>query len=463
MAADETVIVVGEIDSSKVDPAAKELIEEIRKDTKEHVFIQFASQKTASDSLIPFKEGKGVHFWDLEGKTYLDFAAQLFNLQLGHQHPTVVRAIQEQAALACYIRPTSNCYRVRSELAKQIAEVAPGDLNRVLFTTAGSDAVEYAVKIAKMVTGRDKVCTFYRSYHGSTFGCKSFGGDSKNWAGGSELPGVFRVHNPYAYRCPFGYAPAGNVDVYVKHVIDTIEYEGPHLTACLLMETISGSAGMVIIPPDGFLPRIREYCTAKGILLIADEVMTGYGRTGKMFAIEHFGVVPDIITCAKGITNGAVPLGACIVSEKVAAHFDDRILWAGLTYSGHPLAMAAALATLQAFKEESLLQRCQQTGVYLLQQLTAMQRRFSHVIGDIRAIGLLAVIELVLDPVSRAPVQDPTLLSSLSSYLEQRGLYLFTRWNCILITPPLIISPDQLQVGLDIISDCIEKFFPPPS
>lgn len=470
------VLEAGAIIAERSVPNWEEEERRVREATEEHVLIQFAKQKSCAAKLVAFNQGAGVYFWDLRGKTYLDFAAQLFNLQLGHQHPTVVAAVTEQAAQACYIRPTSFVFSIRAELAKKLSDLAPlrrfadvlsadaPNKHKVLFTSAGSDAVEYAVKIAKMVTGREKVCTFYRSYHGSTFGCKSFGGDNKNWAGGMSLPGVYKVHNAYPYRCPFGQAPDGcSVDVYVQHVIDTIEYEGAHLTACLLMETVSGSAGCVLIPPAGYLQRLSAYCQEKGILFIADEVMTGFGRTGKMFAVEHWeGVRPDIITVAKGITNGAVPLGACLIAETAAAHFDSNVLFAGLTYSGHPLAMVAGLATLKAFQEEDLIARCAATGAHLAHLLNDLQAKHSHVIGQVRSIGLLAAIELVTDRATRKPVEDQAIIASIEDYLDQRGLYLFIRWGCFFITPPLIISPAQLESGVKIIDDCISKHFPAP-
>src|SRR3989338_5744010 len=455
---EEDGIQVGAVDPSKALPDAEEQIAELVKDHREHVFIQFFAQRHAAAALIPFQMGRGVHFWDLRGKKYLDFASQLFNLQLGHQHAGVVEAVRAQASEACYIRPTSNTYKVRSALAKRLAAAAPGDLNRVLFTAAGTDAVEYAVKLAKMATGRDKVCSFYRSYHGSSFGAKSFGGDPKNGGGGANLPNVYKVHNPYSYRCPFGY-PEGNVDVYVKHVIDTIEYEGPHLTACFLAEPISGYAGLVIILPQGFYQRVAEYCRAKGILFIADEVMTGFGRTGKMFAIEHWGVVPDLITCAKGITNGAVPLGAVIASERLAAHFDDNVLFAGLTYSGHPLAMAAALAVLDAFENERILERCAASGLLLAERLQQIKRSHPKVVGDVRSSGLLGVIELVTDVDTREPVSD-AIMAAIDKHMAEHGLYTFYRWSMIGICPPLVISAHDLNVGLDIIEAAINHHFP---
>ena len=449
-------IPIGEIDPTKVGASEEEILEMVQAH-REHVLIQFAAQRSFAATLIPFQFGAGVHFWDLRGKKYLDFASQLFNLNLGHQHPRVVKAIQQQAEVACYIRPTTNTYAVRSRLAQRLAAAAPGDLNRVLFTAAGTDAVEYAVKMAKLVTGRDKVCTFYRSYHGSSLGARSFGGDSRNWPGGSALPGVFKVHNPYAYRCPFGY-PEGNLDVYVKHVIDTIEYEGPEQTACLLVEPIAGYAGLIVVPPPGFFQRVAAYCRSKGILFIADEVMTGFGRTGKFLAIEHWeGVAPDMVTLAKGITNGAVPLGAVLVAERVAAHFDDRVLFAGLTYSGHPLAMAAGLATLEAFEEEGVLARCARTGEALREWLQGLKARHPGVVGEVRALGLLAAIELVVDPGTREAV-DAATMAKIDQYLLQRGLYGFYRWSCIGICPPLTISEHDLMVGLQIIEDAIKLF-----
>lgn len=422
--------------------------DDIRRLHEDHVLIQFVSQKGAIDNLIPFKEGKGVYFTDTEDNKWIDFCSQLFNLQLGHQHPNVVEAVKRQADRYCYVRPTSNLYDVRADFSQRLAKVTPGDLNKFYYTVAGSDAVEFAMKIAYMYTNRPKVCSFYRSYHGSNFGVKSVGGDAKNWAGGPNIPNVYKVHNPYPYRCPFGYAPEGNVDVYVQHVIDTIEYEGPHLTAAVLMESIPGSNGMIILPPPGFLPRIKEYCESKGILFIADEVMTGFGRTGKMFAIEHFGVVPDLMCCAKGISNGAVPMGCVAVNKKVSDFLDDNVLYVGATYSAHPLACAAASAVLQTFEEENVLQNCDERGKEMMDRLQKFKDKY-QVVGDVRSLGLLGVIELVSNRETREALTDETIMGKLRKYYADNHLLLFIRWQYILLVPPLVITSTELQDGLD--------------
>mmetsp|Transcript_11580 Transcript_11580/g.17363 ORF Transcript_11580/g.17363 Transcript_11580/m.17363 type:complete len:484 (-) Transcript_11580:159-1610(-) len=442
-----------QLNGDEREKAIEQEIKEIRKLHESHVFIQFNQQRNVGDKLIPFHKGSGSFFFDLRGKTYLDFGAQLFNLQLGHQHPGVVGAVQEQASKACYIRPTVNCFRQRGELAKRLAAYA--NLEKVLFTTAGSDAVDYAIKVAKMVTGREKVCAAYRSYHGATILAKSLAGDPKTWAGGNELGGVYRFHNPYPYRCPFGY-PEGNVDVYVKHVIDTIEYEGPHLTAAFIMETIPGSAGMILPPPGDFLKRVTDYCRSKGIIVILDEVMTGFGRSGTMFAYSQFDARPDIVTVAKGISNGAVPLGALITSKEIAQHFDERIFYAGLTYSAHPLAVAAASATLDAFEKENILQRCQQSGQVLSELLTKLKENLPQIVGDVRSIGLLGVIEVVTNAKTREALKDEKVLQSMKQYFHEKGLYLFFRWHYMLIVPPLNIEQDHLKMGVTIIENCLK-------
>jgi taurine---2-oxoglutarate transaminase len=459
---DNDGISIGSLDERERVEDAEKVDAQISADNDRHVLMQFAKQRGATDPLVRFSRGSGWHFYDLYGRKYLDFGAQLFNLALGHQHPGVVEAVREQASRQCYVRPTVNVYSARSELARELASVAPGDLNQVYFGTGGSDVVEYALKVARMVTGREKVCSFYRSYHGSTLGVKSVGGDAKNWAGGMSMAGAYKVHNPYAYRCPFGYKDGAPLEVYVRHVIDTIEYEGPHLTAAFIMETVAGSAGMILLPPPGFLRAIRDYCAQKGIMFIADEVMTGFGRCGDWFAIQRFDggdVVPDMITCAKAISNGAVPLGALIVSDRVAAHFDERVLYIGLTNSGHPLACAAALATIRAFRAERVLERVRRRETLLAERLAALKDKHTCV-GDVRSIGLLGVIELVECRESHAPIADEQRLAAMRKHFIDAGLYLFARWHYILVVPPLVISKRALLQGLDMIDSAIAQFFP---
>src|SRR3954469_11481113 len=299
---------------------------------------------------IPVERGEGRYFWDFSGKRYLDFASQLVNLALGHQHPKLVAAIQEQAGRLCTIAP-SLANDKRSELARLLAEGMPGDLNHTFFTNGGAEANENAIKLARWVTGRDKVVVRYRSYHGATAAAVSATGDPRRWFAEPGVPGFVRMFDPYTYRCPAGHPDPCPVCTGAPHLEEIIQYEGPQNVAAVMLETVTGTNG-IIVPPDGYLQSIREVCDRHGILLVCDEVMAGFGRTGKWFACEHWDVVPDIVTLAKGINSGYVPLGAMVVGQKLEEWIRPRFFAGGLTYSGHPLACASAVASIEAFREE---------------------------------------------------------------------------------------------------------------
>ena len=315
---------------------------------KEFTFYSWSNQGQVNP--IPVVRAEGVYFFDADGRRYLDFASQLVNTNIGHQHPKVVKAIQEQAAILTFASP-SMATEPRGLLGKKLAEITPGDLKKTFFTLGGAEANENAIKIARFYTGRSKVLARYRSYHGATHGAIALTGDYRRLPVEPAMPGVVHFLDPYCYRCPFGWTRETCHRECISHIEEIIQYEGPDQIAAIILEGVTGTNGL-IVPPDDYWPRVREICDRYGILLISDEVMSGWGRTGEWFAVDNWGVTPDIITTAKGLTSGYLPLGAVIVREKIARFFDDRMLSAGLTYNGHALACATALATIAAYEED---------------------------------------------------------------------------------------------------------------
>jgi taurine---2-oxoglutarate transaminase len=408
---------------------------------------------------LPVAGGEGRYFWDYEGNRYLDFASQLVNLNLGHQHPKVVAAIKEQADRLCTIGPPLANDK-RSELARLVAEVTPGDLNHTFFTNGGAEANENAVKLARWVTGRHKVIARYRSYHGATGGAITLTGDPRRWFAEPGLPGVVRMLDPYTYRCPAGHPEPCPVCSGAPHFEEILQYEGPHTVAAVIMETIVGTNG-IIVPPDGYLQAIREVCDRYGILLILDEVMAGFGRSGRWFACEHWDVVPDILTTAKGINSGYVPLGAMTVREHVYDAIKDRFFGGGLTYSGHPLACAAGVASIETFREEGIVENAAAMGDHLREMLPRLAQAHPS-IGDIRGRGLFWGLELVRNRETREPLvpynaggeaAEPVL--RLTKAALERGLYLFVHWNVVIVAPPLTITREELDEGLAILDEVL--------
>lgn len=417
--------------------------EEIVRLNRDYTLFPWSAQSAVDP--IPAVRAQGVYFWDAEGKRYLDFASQLVNVNIGHQHPRVVQAIQEQAARLCYVQPAL-ATEPRGLLGQKLTEIAPGNLNKVFFCLGGADANENAVKIARLYTGRWKVLARYHSYHGATYGASALTGDYRRWAAEPAMPGVVHVFDPYCYRCHFGWTRDICHRECISHIEEVIRLEGPDRVAALFLEGVTGTNG-VLVPPDDYWPRIREICDRYGVLLVSDEVMSGFGRTGKWFAVDHWGVVPDMITMAKGITSGYVPLGAVLVSEPIARHFEEQTLWGGLTYSSHPLACAAGLAVLQVYEEEGLLENAIRLGPVLARRLEELKARHPSV-GDVRSIGLFAAIELVQDRVTKKPLTSGPILSR---FLRQEGLFAFLPRNLVFVVPPLCITEEQLEEGLAII------------
>ncbi len=419
--------------------------EEIIRLTRQHVFFSWSVQKAVEP--IPIVGGEGIYYWDANGRRYMDFSSQLMSLNIGYQHPKVVAAIQEQAARLCAAHP-STAHEPKALLGQRLAEIAPGDLNKVFFTLGGAEANENAIKFARLYTGRHKIIARYISYHGATYGAITLSGDYRRPPVEPGIPGVIHAFDPYCYRCTFGYTPDVCHRECITHIEQIIQFEDPHTVAAVILEGVTGSNG-ILVPPDDYWPRLREITRKYGILLIADEVMSGFGRTGEWFAVNHWDVVPDILTTAKGLTSGYLPLGAVLVSDAIARHFDDRTLYMGLTYYGHPMSCAAALATLEVYREENLVENSRALGEVLAAELQRLQARHA-LIGDVRSIGLFACLELVRDRASRQPA-DAHVMEAIKRRLLEEGLTTFVNRNLILVCPPLIIQRDELLAGLAII------------
>ena len=428
--------------------------QEIVKLNREYTFFSWSVQGQVRP--IPVERAEGVYFWDTNGKRYLDFSSQLMNTNIGHQHPKVVKAIQEQAAKLCFVHP-GNATDVRGLLGKKLAEVTPGNLKKTFFTLGGAEANENAIKIARFYTGRHKILARYRSYHGATHGSIALTGDYRRLAVEPAMPGAVHFLDPFCYRCPFGQKPESCKRECISHVEEVIKYEGPDKIAAIIMEGVTGSNGL-IVPPDDYWRRIREICNKYGILLISDEVMSGWGRTGKWFAVDHWNVTPDIITTAKGITSGYVPLGAVIVSEPIAKFFDDKYLYAGLTYNGHALACAAALATIEVYVEDHLIENAAEVGKYLGEALEDIKTKHASV-GDVRYIGLFSTIELVANQGTKE-IFAQSVMAEVGKVLRQNGLFTFIMANnmgsMVFVVPPLCITKEQLNEGLAIVEKALE-------
>ncbi len=428
----------------------------VERETREYVLIPWSTQSQVRH--IPVTHAQGCWFYDANGKAYLDFSAQLINVNIGYQHPKVVAAIKEQAERLCYIGPTFD-HETRSTLARMIAEVAPPGLKKTMFTTGGTEANENAIKIARLYTGRQKVISRYRSYHGGTYGSMTVGGDSRRWPWEPGIPGVVRVFDPYRYRCPFCSRTEACTLQCVAHIEEVIWYEGPDQVAAIMLEGVTGSNG-VIVPPPQYWPEVRRLCDRYGILLISDEVMSGFGRTGKWFAVQHWDVAPDILTFAKGVTSGYVPLGGVTISEKIARFLDDRPFPSGLTYAGHPLACAAGIANMQVYREENLIERAAAMGQTLGALLGGLYDRHPSV-GEVRGLGLFWAVELVKDRESREPLvpwnaPSQGVLNDIRNAALDRGLYVYGRWNILIIAPPLTISEEELKLGVSILDEVLE-------
>lgn len=428
----------------KINDCKKVYNEEVYENDRSHVIHSWSVQSKLNPMVV--NEAKGCYFWDGNGKRYLDMASQLVNQNIGHQHPKVVQAIKDQAEKLCFAAPAF-ANEARSSLAKLLSEVTPEGINHFFFTNGGADANENAIKIARLATGKSKIISRYRSYHGSTFGAVALTGDPRRPVVEPAMPGVVRVFDPYCYRCSFG-KECGKCDMEcVKHIEETIMYENPDTVAAIIVEAVTGSNG-IFIPPKEYFPKLRALCDKYNILLIVDEVMSGFGRTGEWFGINNFGVLPDIMTMAKGINSGYVPLGAVGLSDKVTDAIYDKNLYCGLTYSGHPLACAAAIATINAYRDEKIIENAKKQG-NLMNNLIKEQMEKHKCVGNVRNVGLFGCIELVKNRETKEPIVpwngSGEAMDKVKKSLMDDGVYMYLRWNYMFIVPPCIISEDEMK------------------
>ncbi|GAA4380899.1 aminotransferase class III-fold pyridoxal phosphate-dependent enzyme [Hymenobacter koreensis] len=433
--------------------------EQILRDNLDHTLFSWSKQ--AGLNPISAERAEGVYLWDRDGKRYIDFSSQLMNVNIGHGNQKVTEAVAAQMRELSYVYP-GMITKARGDLGKRLAEITALNLTKAFFTLGGAEAIENAIKLARVYTGRHKIVTLYQSFHGASYGAMSAGGDPRRFAVDSQaMPNVVHVENPYFYRCPwYSETPEQCAERASAAMERIIGYENPGSVAAVIMEGESGTSGCIKYPP-GYWKRVREICDKHGILLIADEVMSGFGRTGKWFGSDHHGVKVDLMCMAKGITAGYLPLGAVMVDEKIAQHFDDRPLPLGLTYSAHPVSCSAAVAVLDIYEEENMLENVQELGKYLDARICDMMAQHPS-IGDWRNTGLFGCLELVKNRQTKEPMapwnaspDQMAIMNQVAAKIKELGMYTFVRWNYIFIAPPLNITKDELDEGLDIISQAL--------
>lgn len=419
--------------------------ETIQRNLKRYNLQSWSKQRNLNP--IPVVKGEGIYFWDDQGRRYTDMSSQLVNMNLGFGNHAIGDAIKAQVDQYCFVGPSYGA-ESRAVLAEKIIGLMPDNMGKVFFTNAGADANENAVKMARMVTGRNKIFSRYRSYHGSSFGAGNLTGEPRRYPLEPGIPGFVKFMDPYVYQDYLHFASEEEATKYYLAKLDEqLQYENPAAVAAIVLETITGSNG-VIIPPQGYLPGVRALCDRYGIFLICDEVMTGWCRTGRMFGFEHFGIKPDMVTFAKGVTCGYVPLGGVVVSQQIADYFDDNLLSCGLTYSGHPLGCAAGVACVQYYEDNHIMEHVMDMGAVLKAELETMKRKHPCV-GDVRCIGLFSAVELVRDKETREPLvpygKDPAgIMGGINKRLAAQGFMTYTHENVIIVAPPLIITEEQL-------------------
>ena len=419
--------------------------ETIRSTQKKYNLQSWSTQSATNP--IPVVRGEGIYFWDDQGRRYTDMSSQLVNMNLGFGNKAIAEAIKAQADQFCFVAP-SYAVESRAKLAEKIISLMPDNMGKVFFTNAGADANENAVKMARIVSGRNKIFSRYRSYHGSSFGAGNLTGEPRRYPLEPGIPGFVKFMDPYIYQEFIRFGSEEEATAYYLAKLDEqLQYENPASVAAIVLETITDSNGM-IIPPKGYLPGVRALCDKYGIFLICDEVMTGWCRTGKMFGFEHFGIKPDMVTFAKGVTCGYVPLGGVVVSKAISDYFDDHFLSCGLTYSGHPLGCAAGVACVNYYEQENIAEHVTEVGKVLKQQLEAIMAKHPSV-GDVRSIGLFSAVELVKDRATREPLipygKDPAgIMGGINKKLAAKGFMTYTHENVIIVAPPLIITEEQL-------------------
>ena len=419
--------------------------------SKKHTLFEWTAQSKVDP--IPVARAKGIYFWTPEGKRFIDFNSQLMCVNIGHGDARVIKAIREQTEVLAYANPFM-ATEPRARLGAKLAEITPGDIDVFFFTNGGTEANENAIKLARLATGRHKILARYRSYHGATAGSLTLTGDPRRWAAEPGLPGVVHVLDPY-HGIERGWDSA---ETSLAMLEEVIQLEGPQTIAAFILESVTGTNG-VLVPPDGYMQGVRRLCDKHGILMICDEVMAGFGRTGKWFAIDHWNVVPDIITMAKGLTAAYVQLGAVGMRRGIAEQFKDRVFYGGLTYNSHPVACAAALAAIRVYEEDGLIENARRMGALMADLMTDLSLRHPSV-GAARSIGLFGLIELVRDAAKRtplAPFNDTSdEMIALGKFFRQEGLYTFVRWNTFFTNPPLCITEAELREGFAIVDRGLE-------
>lgn len=432
---------------------------QIVRDSLDHTLFTWTKQGGLKP--LNIDHAKGVYMYDQDGKRYLDFSSQLMNVNIGHGHPKVAEAVAAQMAKLSYVYPGA-ATEIRAKLGKKLSEISPMGPAKTFFTLGGAEAVENAIKLARVYTGRHKIIAQYRSYHGGTYGAMSAGGDPRrHMVDSQQVPNIIHVENPYFYRCPwYSSTPEECGERAAANLEQVIKYENPGSVAAILLEGESGSSGCIKYPPN-YWALVRKICDKYGILLIDDEVMSGFGRTGKMFAVENHGVQPDLMCMAKGLTSGYVPLGGLMVKAEIAAHFEDNYLPLGLTYSAHPVSLAAAMANIEIYEDEGLVENAVKMGKYVDAGVAGLAEKHPSV-GDFRNTGLLGCIEMVKNRETKEPVtpwnaapNEMEATSRMAAKIRELGMFTFVRWNWIFIAPPLCITEAQVDEGLEIISQAL--------
>ncbi|MEP6951526.1 MAG: aminotransferase class III-fold pyridoxal phosphate-dependent enzyme [Ginsengibacter sp.] len=429
---------------------------EIIQNNQDYTLFSWSKQKGTNP--IAVKYGEGVYLYDYDGKRYIDFSSGLMNVNIGHGDQRVTQAVMEQMQQVSYVTP-SVVTKVRGELGKKLAEICPGDLNKALFTLCGASSIENAIKLARLYTGRHKILSRYQSYHGSTNGAMAASGDPRKLpVDAQQSPNFVHFDLPYLYRWEYG--EENLLKDSVANLERIIAYEGPGNIAAILLEGESGSSGCLKYP-DGYLKAVRELCDRHGILLIMDEVMSGFGRTGKWFGFQNHDIVPDMIAMAKGLTCGYLPFGCLMVTDKIAAKYDDMVLPLGLTYSAHPVCCAAALEVLKIYEDDNLIENAALMGRYIDAGVEEMKLKHPC-IGNWRNTGLLGCIELVKNKATKEPMapfnakpDEMVIMNKVAAKIKELGMYTFVRWNYIFVAPPLCITREQVDEGLAIISEAI--------